>query len=99
MLREYVIPFVKKQLDTSEEISATLDSANIKRIDAMYLPKEAIKRHNEEFKKKLLDAPTDPSQLENYKLPQPFNPLEAQNKVAEDMASLGNQRFFTPSGS
>lgn len=87
MLRRFVIPFLKKQMDHSDEIAAILESHNIKKIDGMYVPREAIKRHNDAFKKDLLAGT----------VPTPFDPAQAQAGVQADLAQQGNQRFFIPS--
>lgn len=89
MLRRFVIPFIKKQMDTSEEISATLEAHNISKIDAIYVPKEAIKRHNDRVKEAVLSG--DASKLA------PFDPIAGQQEVKDELAQLGNQRFFVPS--
>lgn len=88
MLREYVIPFIKKQMDTSEEIGAILDDNNIAQIDAMYVPQEAIKRYN----KKAIDE-----FIVNDTIPSPYQKDIAEMEVKQELAPLGNQRFFKPS--
>lgn len=95
MLRTYVIPFLKKQMDTSEEISGILDAHAITKLDAMYVPRAAIKKHNEQVKQALLNAPTDGS-LSNENMPQPFDKTAMEGSVQADLAPLGNQRFFKP---
>lgn len=89
MLRRYVIPHIKKQMDTSEEISATLEAHHITKIDAMYVPGEAVKQFNRRVKDAILNADTE--QL------QPFNPEMEEQNVKQSMSVLGNQRFFVPS--
>lgn len=87
MLRRFVIPFIKKQMDTSEEISATMESYNITKIDSIYVPKEAIKRFNNRSVESIIQGqPT-----------QPFNPEIEQMGVRQELATQGNQRFFVPS--
>lgn len=93
MLRRFVIPHLKKQMDTSDEISATLEAHNITKIDAIYIPREAIKR----FNKRTLDQIEGALNQPGAPLPQPFDPMAEQSQVKQDMAPLGNQRFFTPS--
>lgn len=85
MLRTFVIPFLKKQLDNSDEIVATLEDSNIKRIDSIYLPKEAIRRHNKQFKEAIIKGD----------IPAEFNPEQAQADISKELSPLGNQRFFT----
>ena len=87
MIRTFVIPFLKKQMDTSDEVAATLEAHNITKIDSIYIPIEAIKRFN-----------TDSAEaLFNEEVPEPFNPAEAQGKIKAELATQGNQRFFVPS--
>ena len=94
MLRRFVIPFLKKKLDTSEEIATTLESHNITQIDAMYVPAEAIRRYNREAVKKVIEAieSDDMSQL-----PDEFNEESAQAPVKKELGQLGSKRFFKPS--
>lgn len=86
MLREYVIPFLKKQMDNSDEISGVLESHDIKKIDAMYVPKQAQKVLKQKAKEALLkgELPTGTQQT-------------AEQGVQDGLNQLGNQRFFTPS--
>src|SRR3990167_5592549 len=56
MMRTFVIPHLKKQMDTTEEIVATLDDQGIAQFDAMYVPAEAIKRSNQRIKDTILSG-------------------------------------------
>lgn len=99
MLRRFVIPFLKKQMDTTDEIAATLDAHNISKIDAIYIPKEAIKRHRArtfEKMEKMLDKPID-APLQPDDMPMPFDPQMEEQGVKDSLAQQGNQRFFVPS--
>lgn len=94
MWRRFVIPHIKTQLDTKDEIVATLDNASIKQIDTMYIPNEARRRYNRKAVSAVLDA------LENDDeslLPQPFDQNTANTEVANELKPLGSQRFFAPS--
>jgi hypothetical protein len=98
MLREYVIPHLMKKMDTAEEISATLEAHNISQIDAIYVPREAVKRHKKrtiDQMRKLLEKPIQ-SEITPEELPQPFNPEIEEFSVKDDLAKQGNQRFFIP---
>lgn len=87
MMRKYVIPFLKTQLDSSEEISATLDSHNIKMLDKMFVKNEAIRRHNAKVTFEALnDLPISGLDI----------PTEEQN-IQNDLNMAGNQRFIKPS--
>ena len=86
MLRIYIIPHIKKQLNNKDEILAILDSAGIDEIDAMYIPKEAVKRYNQRSKELILTG--QPVQQ--------FNPQTEQQAVKEELSAMGNKRAFTP---
>jgi len=86
MLREYVIPYLKKKMDNSDEISGILEAHDIKKIDAMYVPKQAQKELRQKAKDALLkgEIPTGTQQ-------------DAEQAVQDGLNQLGSQRFFTPS--
>lgn len=87
MMRKYVIPYLKKQMDTSDEISATLDSHGVKQIDTMYITSEAIRRHNAKAAFEALNG-----------LPVQGLDVEAEKaNISNEMASQGSQRFIKPS--
>lgn len=97
MLRTFVIPFVKKQMDTSEEVTATLEQYDIQKIDGMYIKSESIKRTNKTIKarnmaylKGEIDTPATPEM--KMQLMQ-----ENASGIQEELGSLGNKRFFKPS--
>jgi len=87
MMRIFIIPYIKKQMNNSNEISSILESHNISKIDEMYVPNEAIKRYNKEAIDKILAGST----------PKPYDAQNAQQNVRNELAVLGNQRFFKPS--
>jgi hypothetical protein len=91
--REFVIPNIKKQLDTKEEIVATLDNLSIKQIDSMYIPNEAKRRFNEMAVEKVIQAlETDDMSM----VPSPYDPRQGEMEVANEMKGLGNNRYFSP---
>ena len=91
--REFVIPNIKKQLDTKEEIVATLDNMSIKQIDSLYIPNEAKRRFNEMAVEKVIKAlETDDMSL----VPSPYDPRQGEQEVVNDMKTLGNNRYFAP---
>ncbi len=88
MMREEIIPFIKTELDTSDEIVATLEDHEIKRIDSIYVPQEATKR----FNRKVIDQVLKTGQ-------RPMG-VSLQNEMATVQAeqdNMGNVRFFKPS--
>jgi len=86
MMREYIIPFVKKQLDTKEEIVATLEVNGIQKIDEMYIRNEAIRRTNKQVIETILNGGI---------AEQPDIQLE-QQKIQNELSDMGNQRFYSP---
>jgi len=87
MMRIYVIPYLKKQFDTSKEIAALLDDYNLTQLDALYIPREAVKRFNDTTREQIL----------NGEIPGQFDKVLAEQEIKEELAPLGNQRFIKPS--
>jgi hypothetical protein len=91
MLRRFVIPFIKKQMDTSEEISAILESHQITQLDAMYVPNEVIKRVNKKKTDTVLSGQVYSPEMEV------MDSLTETQNVQKELSSMGNQRFIKPS--
>ncbi len=88
MLRERIIPYLKTQLSTNKEIMAVLDANNIKKIDSIYVPQEAVKRYN----KKVIDHV-----LKNGSRPIGIDLQSEMQQVQNEVNNQGNVRFFKPS--
>lgn len=86
MLREFIIPFLKKQMDTTKEITATLADHNIAMIDKIFIPAEAARR----IQKKVIAS------LVKGEVPTGLDHAQEQAGVQADMAALGNTRYFKP---
>ena len=89
MLKIHIIPFFKKKLNNSKEISMMLEEHHIKQIDSMYIPYEVTRRVNEEKKKTILSGRIYDPQQES-----------ADRASAEEAIKAmlrGNQRFIKPS--
>lgn len=87
MMREYVIPHLKKKMDTSDEVSATLQAHDIKKIDSKFINNRAIELGN----RKVIDA-----SLKGEVIDQPD--IGAIGKeIQGQLNEMGNQRFFKPS--
>lgn len=87
MMRTYVIPHLKKKMDTSDEVSATLQSYDLQKIDAKYIKSEATKRAN----RQVIDA-----SLKGEVIEQPdINGIGKE--IQSQLNEMGNQRFFKPS--
>lgn len=86
MLRRYVIPHLKKKLDTTDEVVAILEDRDIQKLDAMYLPREAIRRYNKRAFKEILAGG----------VPSPYQAEVEQVPIRQELGQLGNQRSLSP---
>lgn len=87
MMREFILPSMKKKMNHSKEISATLDAQGITKVDLMFVNNEAIRRTNKKMAEEMF----------NMQLAQPADVEgEAQN-VRDELAEQGNTRYFSPS--
>jgi hypothetical protein len=87
MLRFYVIPYVKKQMDTTKEIVATLSSYELTKIDTPYIRNMAIRSMNQKIKDALLNGTDLPD----------TNLQKEQESIKIGLAEQGNTRSFKPS--
>jgi hypothetical protein len=87
MLREYIIPHLKKKMDTTDEVVATLSEQGISEFDAKFIPSEAARLSNSIIKEQVLSG-----QIAS----QP-DILALQEGVKQGMGSLGNTRYIKPS--
>lgn len=86
MMRDHVIPHLRKQLKHKEEIAGILDNAGITEIDSAYIPFEAIRRFNKNAKETILSGG----------IPSPFNQQGAEQELKGEVGKLGNKRYFVP---
>lgn len=92
MLREHILPFLKKRMDTTEEISLILDAQNITKLDKLFIDAELIRRQNKVIK----DAMFKKNGL-GGEVAQPLD-LEAEKQAIQStLNETGNQRFIKPS--
>jgi len=89
MMKTYVLPHLKKQLNNTDEISAILDSYQLTKIDSKYIPKEANKRLARKLIDTILNTGEVPSVTEQDKQ---FH----MDEVTKELNEQGNQRFFSP---
>lgn len=92
LLKDFVIPHLKKKMDNKDEVVAILDQDQISEIDAMYIPNEAKRRENARIKSELFAAVENP----DNPLPTAGDLGEVENEVRQEMAQLGNKRIFSP---
>lgn len=90
MMREFVIPFIKTKMDTSDEIATILDEKGVTEIDSMYVPREAIKRYNKDAVDMIIKS-------KGQEVPSPYQADLAQSQVKQELSTLGNMRFLKPS--
>lgn len=95
ILKKFVIPHLKKKIKgNKDEILAILKDEGIKEIDALYIPREAIKRYNKRTADKVLNLTSE--EVERGNVPQPFVQEAEEEAVRGELSPLGNKRFFTP---
>lgn len=92
MFRKYVIPFLKKKMDTSEEISATLESHDITKLDSMYINAEVIRKMNRKIKEAMFK-----DNGQGGEIAEPFDIEKEKAMLQAEFAEQGNQRFIKPS--
>lgn len=91
MFREWIIPYIRKQLNNKDEIVAMLDDAGIKQIDTWYITGNANKEVNRKIIDKALEGEitTPEEQTEMTE--------EETTRLQEELSAMGNQRFIKPS--
>lgn len=96
MVREFVIPHLKKKMDTTEELVATFDAQGLSQFDSIYVPSEAIRRDNEQLKATILsNLDKDPEDMDG--IAENLDPEAVQGDIKKELATLGTQRFIKPS--
>ena len=94
MLRRFVIPYLKKKLDTTEEISAILAEHQITQLDQMYVPNQAIRNNNRKIIKRILSDEDTRDLTPEWQAMD--TQMEAQS-LQQGLNQQGNQRFISPS--
>jgi hypothetical protein len=89
MFTTYVIPYIKKKMDTADEISATLESYDLQKVDSNYAPIEGNKR----FAKKVIDQIAETGEVPNITDQMRVDEI---NTVKAELQAQGTQRFFKP---
>lgn len=92
MFRKFVIPYIKKQMDTSEEISATLASHDIMQLDSMWIDAEVTRKSNDHIKKAMFK-----NNGLGGEVAQPLDLQAEKIKVQSELNQTGNTRFIKPS--
>jgi hypothetical protein len=92
MMRTFIIPYLKTQMNTSKEIAATLDSNGIQQLDSMYINAEVTRRQNDHIKSHMLKQ-----NGQGGELAPPFDVNAEKQKIQTQLSQTGNQRFLAPS--
>ncbi len=88
MMRDHILPYLQTQLSNSKQIVAVLEANDIKKIDAMYIPNEAIKRYNKKVISHVLSTGTRPMDI---------NLQNEMQQVQAEQNGQGATRYFQPS--
>lgn len=90
MMREFILPFIKRKLNSKEEIVATLDEYTITQIDKAFIKNKPIQIANDELKKRtLLGKGTTPEQYQS-------DISNALQVIQDKLTSQGNTRYLKP---
>lgn len=87
MMRKFILPYVKKQLNTNEQIVAIMDDNAVQQLDEMWIPKEAVKQYNEHVVESVLKGD----------VPGAFDKDAMEANVQGQLQQQGNTRFLAPS--
>lgn len=90
MMREFILPFLKRKMSNTDEIVATLEAYDIDKIDKKYVPYEATRRLAKKLIKQIGDTGEIPIVTEDMKI------KEEQN-VKDELLNQGTSRYFKPS--
>ncbi len=93
MHRRFILPYLKKKMDTTKEIAATLESHDIEKLDQRYMKNQATLEVNKAIIDAVLEDRIGPDMLEEA------NQLNArlQKGLQEALKAQGNNRYFVPS--
>ena len=91
MLRTFIIPFLKRKMDTTEEIVGILDDHSIKRIDSIYIPNKAIQAVNDMVIKEALEGRVIDKETQDELIAQ------ETERLSSELMSSGNTRYIKPS--
>lgn len=91
LVRNNIIPFLKKKAKNKDEIVAKLSDYGIDKIEAMYVKNEAAKKTNEELINQII-AGEEPTLETQASLLQ-----KNTSAIQEDLSQSGEERFLVPS--
>lgn len=93
MLEKKIIPHIKSKMkNDTAEITAVLEDHDIQKIDAIYIPNEAIRRYNRRTSNQVLEQ----AEKAVTTSIEPFDAATEEKAVKQSLAPLGSQRFFSP---
>lgn len=90
MMRDFVIPFLKKKLNTTDEVSAVLEAHEIEKIDGKYVKNEAAKITSQQIVQAVIDGKPVSPEIQDMLL------QANQSDIQGSLSELGAQRFFKP---
>lgn len=91
MMRVYVIPNLKKKMNTADEISATLEEHEILMVDSVFIKNKTNGVVNKKIKDIILrgESPSPEQQAVATQM--------VQGQLKSGLSELGNERYFKPS--
>lgn len=86
MMRRFVFPYLKKKLNTKDEVAATLDMYGIEQIEGRHVKYKSAKLRNKLVKQAVLEG----------KIPNVPTLEELEQGVKQELTDQGAYRFFKP---
>ena len=99
MMRDFILPYLEKKMDTTDEIAAILESQQIDKLDSLFVPTEATKRTNKSVIDDILNKTPEDIERGNLIDPEEQGRMfeDNQEAIQEGLNAFGNQRFIKPS--
>lgn len=91
MVKQHILPYTKKKMNHSKEISATLKQHDIENIDSKFIKNQSIRKSNKKIMDMVLAGKTPTAE------DQAMMTDTSATDTKESLSSLGKQRFFKPS--
>ena len=87
LIREFIIPYLIKKVNNTNELSVLLEGEGIRKVDAMYIKSEGNRLYNEKAKKMLLSG----------QLVEGLDTTDGELSAKQNLEAMGNMRYFIPS--
>lgn len=91
MLKKHVLPFLKRNIDTADEVSAIMDGFSIKEFDSKFIKNFSIRKSNQIIKDVFMSGGVVDAQQ------QAMIQESVAGQTKDMLSNMGNNRFIKPS--